>query len=92
MLCPICADCDLVQTGSVIHCACGLRVETRSREGFYDGVSLDALRGRLAAAFQAHTDKASHCEHQPRFNHEHRFGIDMLTMTCAGCNFLHIVV
>lgn len=86
VLCPVCKSAQLVQRQGLLVCPAegwGLNLSA-------EGLSMDAIRTRLAAAYEEHA--ATKCTGQLSFQIENLFGSESLTCSCGMCNSLAVVV
>jgi Replication protein A interacting C-terminal/Replication protein A interacting N-terminal len=86
--CPVCLQANLVEKSGVIACPGGdLLLDLRA-----EGLSLEHVRGRLAAAFASHCE--SGCGATPAFASQifDRGGPATLLMSCAACGALQVIV
>lgn len=92
VLCPFCSASNLHQTMSAFHCQCGFRFDARQ-----DCATLSQLRERLATSFESHARHAlsatGHpCSNKPAVGLQDKFGVQLLTMECQNCKFLHVIL
>lgn len=87
VLCPVCKAGHLALRHGLLVCpAEGWRVNVSA-----EGVSMEGVSARLAAAYEEHA--AAGCAGQLQFAVEDLFGCgDSLTSSCATCNSLAVVV
>lgn len=86
VLCPLCKASNLVLRAGLLVCPHeGWRLNLS-----VEGMSMDDVRARLAAAYEEHA--ASGCGAQLVFHIEDLYGCDALTCSCDTCNSLVVVV
>ncbi|XP_063079450.1 RPA-interacting protein [Engraulis encrasicolus] len=86
VICPVCFANNLTVTSHFISCTCGLFVNTLGRE-----VSAEVLRGLLEQQVSQHGD--SECPHCLVFSMVANMdGSSSLVASCAGCDYLFVVL
>jgi hypothetical protein len=86
VVCPMCTCNPLQHHHSIIHCHCGLQIDTAQ-----DCISLEYVRGQLEDNFTQHSLQ---CPFKPAFSLRQvpKLSISNLVMTCQNCGYIGIVI
>lgn len=82
VLCPICVNNYLYISNSVIHCQCGMRIDTKD-----DNPTLELIQTRLSMAHASHAT----CPGKLEFHIQTQFGPALLACRCITCGFFKVV-